>query len=150
MHSSNANTVDHRGCQSWSRRGGRTCKGNWSGFNIAAMVVGFVFFWPVGLVVLFWIMSGRQARDLPGAVREQWDRLFSNGKPDIFGNDNVVFSDYQQTQYDRISEIKEEIKSRARRFGEFRMDIKRRKDQDEFNRFMADGPKPNADEQKDG
>ena len=54
--------------------------------------------------------------------------------------DNVVFNEYQQTQYDRIREIKEEIKSRANRFSEFRMDAKRRADQEEFNRFMASGP----------
>ena len=34
------------------RKGGCCSKGNWSGFNIAAMVIGFVLFWPLGLVVL--------------------------------------------------------------------------------------------------
>lgn len=111
----------------------------WTGVNIAAMVVGFVFFWPVGLVVLFWIMSGRQVQELPGAIKEQWARMF--GKGDVVeAVDNVVFNEYQQTQYDRIREIKEEIKSRANRFSEFRMDAKRRADQEEFNRFMASGP----------
>lgn len=111
----------------------------WNGVNIAAMVVGFVFFWPVGLVVLFWIMSGRQVQELPGAIKEQWARMFGKGDA-VEAVDNVVFNEYQQTQYDRIREIKEEIKSRANRFSEFRMDAKRRADQEEFNRFMAGGP----------
>ena len=105
------------------------------------MVVGFVFFWPVGLVVLYWIMTGRNVQELPGAVRDQWQRMFNGSKTPLSHADNVVFSDYQQTQYDRIREIKEEIKSRAQRFGEFRMDARRRADQEEFDRFMANGSK---------
>ena len=56
------------------------------------------------------------------------------------GSDNEIFNEYQQTQYDRISEIKEEIRTRARRFAEFRSDAKRRADEEEFRRFMDDSP----------
>lgn len=150
MSSTNGNTVGHRSGQSWSACGGHWGRSaRWSGVNIAAMVVGFVFFWPVGLVVLFWILSGRNVQELPGAVREQWGRLFSGNseyREYRAGSDNVVFNDYQQTQYDRIREIKEEIKSRARRFGEFRMDARRRADQEEFDRFMANGSRSDRNE----
>ena len=112
-------------------------RGRWTGFNIAAMVVGFVFFWPVGLVVLYWILKGRDARDLPAAIRDQW-RMFRGGSYNR--SDNVVFNEYQQTQYDRTKEIKDEIDSRARRFTQFRDDAQRRKDEEEFNRFMASSP----------
>jgi len=54
--------------------------------------------------------------------------------------DNVVFNEYQQTQYDRVSEIKEEIKVRAKRFYDYRSDEKRRADAEEFNKFMSNGP----------
>lgn len=138
MSSSNGSSVEHQGFQSWSRCGsnwGRTAR--WSGVNIAAMVVGFVFFWPVGLVVLFWIMSGRQVQELPGAIREQWHHFFGGSKSPVEGIDNRVFNEYQQTQYDRIREIKEEIKHRAQRFSDFRSDARRRADQEEFDRFMA-------------
>jgi len=147
MCSSRRSTVESRAYRSWSNSAdaaGRS--GRWTGVNIVAMVVGFVLFWPVGLVVLFWIYSGRDVRDLPGAVREQWGRMF-NGQKSVQGDsDNVVFNDYQQTQYDRIREIKEEIKSRAQRFAEFRMDARRRADQEEFDRFMANGSKTGATE----
>lgn len=112
-------------------------RGRWTGFNIAAMVVGFVFFWPVGLVVLYWILKGRDARDLPAAIRDQW-AMWRGGS--CGRSDNVVFNEYQQTQYDRIREIKDEINSRSKRFEEFRRDVQRRKDEEEFNRFMADSP----------
>ena len=145
MSSSQANPVGQQAYKSWSRCGNNMGKNaRWSGVNIAGMVLGFVFFWPVGLVVLFWIMSGRQVQELPGAIREQWSRLFSGGSAAGEFEDNVVFNEYQQTQYDRIREIKEEIKNRSARFSEFRMNAKRRADQEEFNNFMAGGPYSNS------
>ncbi len=116
-------------------------KGSWTGYNIAAMVLGFVFFWPVGLVILYWIIRGRDVRDLPAAAREKWSAMF--GRTDRSGG-NIVFEEYQQTQYDRIREIKEEIKERSRRFAEFREDAQRRADQEEFNRFMSSSPAANG------
>jgi hypothetical protein len=145
MSSSQANTVGQQGYKAWSRCGSYMGKNaRWSGINIAAMVVGFVFFWPVGLVVLFWIMSGRQVQELPGAIREQWGRMFGDSAESTGAEDNVIFNEYQQTQYDRIREIKEEIKTRSGRFGKFRMNAKRRADQEEFNSFMSGGPYSNS------
>ena len=142
---SNTVTDESRHRSAGSCRTRRCGGGNWSAFNIAAMVVGFVVFWPLGLFVLFWIVSGRDVQDLPAAIRQQWSR-FSNG----FGtehaprrgrdSDNVVFNEYQEAQYERVREIKDEIKARARRFRNFRANAQRRRDEQEFNDFMAEGP----------
>ncbi len=122
-------------CGNWGRRG------NWSGLNIAAMVVGFIIFWPVGLFLLYWIITGRSVKDLPQSLRAQWSRMTGNGHTNgVDSSDNVVFNEFQQTQYDRIREIKDEIKERSHRFAEFRANAKRRADEDEFNRFMAEAP----------
>jgi hypothetical protein len=136
--------------QPFNRSQTRCCGGwgngaNWSGINIAAMVVGFVLFWPVGLFVLYWIATGRDVGDLPQWIHQHWSRVtgMCKGKEGFSKdprNDNVVFNEFQQTQYDRIREIKEEIKGRARRFAEFRANAKRRADKEEFNQFMADAP----------
>ncbi len=139
MTSSSNSTVNRPDYQSWSHCGGSWGrKGSWTGFNIAAMVAGFVFFWPVGLVILYWIIRGRDVRELPHAAREQWSRFFSGRSHQ--SDDNIVFNEYQQTQYDRIREIKEEIRARQQRFNDYRGDIKRRADEEEFNRFMASSP----------
>ena len=61
-------------------------------------------------------------------------------QPEASGTGNQVFNEYQQTQFDRIREIKDEIKERARRFADFRSDAKRRADEEEFRRFMDDSP----------
>jgi len=142
MWCSNGSTTERYGTKNSSES--NTCsnsKSNFTGFNLLAMILGFVFFWPVGLLIVFWICSGRRVQDLPSAIRDLWDRGFSVTSQQSQGvSDNSVFNAYQQTQFDRISEIKEEIKSRAKRFNEFRSDAQRRADEDEFNRFMNDTP----------
>jgi hypothetical protein len=113
------------------------------------MVVGFVLFWPVGLCVLLWSISGRDVRELPEAISRQWSRIAGtwagawgghNGDGARGPSDNTVFEEFQQAQRERIREIRDEIKDRARRFRDFRADAKRRADEEEFNRFMSGGP----------
>ena len=126
--------------------GGSCWGGHWSGANIAAMVLGFIIFPPLGIVVLVWALMGRRVQDLPAWVRDKWTQFFPGGRS-VSSNDsdNVVFNEYQQTQYDRIQEIKDEIKRRAEAFRAFRFDAQRRKDQKEFEDFMATNPNNGAD-----
>jgi len=118
---------------------GRGCSGgNWSGINIAAMVIGFVLFWPIGLVILYWNITGRNLKDLPKAVQQKWSSVFNATKSHENSNgENSVFDEFQQTQYDRVSELKEEIKNRARSFKIFKSDAKRQADDVEFKDFMS-------------
>lgn len=141
MASSSSSTVNDTGQYRYSRKG--CCsRGNWSGINIAVMVIGFVLFWPVGLLLLYWNITGRDVKDLPGVIQEKWSAMFSGsfgrkaGREDSKGA-NSVFEEFQQTQYDRIVEIKEEIKSRARSFRDFRANAKRRAEEEEFKEFMS-------------
>jgi len=106
------------------------------------MIFAFIVAWPIGLFILFWICSGRDVRELFSSAKAFWVKNF--GSDENFGTpentDNVVFNEYQQTQYDRVNEIKEEIKVRRKRFYDFRSDVKRRADAEEFNSFMSNGP----------
>ena len=122
--------------------------GNWSGLNIAAMVVGFVVFWPIGLLILYWNIKGRSVKDLPRSIGAQWSKMTGgfrrhDGYDHGDHGDNAVFNEFQQTQYDRIREIKDEIKERSHRFREFRANARRRADEEEFNRFMNETPARN-------
>lgn len=115
--------------------------GNWSGANIAAMVLGFIIFVPLGLVVLVWALMGRPIQQLPAWVRGKWRQLFGDRRSGgLDDSDNEIFNEYQQTQYDRIREIKDEIRQRAEAFRAFRFDAKRRRDRKEFEAFMATKP----------
>ncbi|MGU9956983.1 MAG: DUF2852 domain-containing protein [Arenicellales bacterium WSBS_2016_MAG_OTU3] len=126
--------------------GGLGKRGNWSGTNIACMVLGFILFWPIGLFVLYWIVTGRNVKELPQAIRHQWSKVTrrSSDNGDFHANGrsaNVVFDEFQQTQFDRIRELKEEIKERSRRFSEYRSNAKRHSDEEEFERFMSGVPR---------
>jgi len=113
---------------------------NWTGINIAAMVAGFVLFWPLGLFMVNWITIGRDARELPGITRDLINKLRGSGIGGSGSSGNRIFNEFQQTQYDRIQEIKTEIQERSKRFHDFREEQKRKQDQDEFNRFMTLSP----------
>lgn len=115
-------------------------RANWSGINIAAMVIGFVLFWPIGLFLLYWIISGHNVADLGARFAKKWNGFTGQGRARSHHTDNEFFNQFQQTQFDRIREIKEEIKDRAHRFAEFRTEAKRRADKEEFRRFMDDAP----------
>lgn len=146
MTTSDHNTAD----TTFSAVPAASSRGKWSGINIAGMVLGFVLFWPIGLIVLGWILSGRDVRDLFTLVRDKLAHMlpFRGGRNGLNAfdmnfnahSDNVVFDEYQQTQHDRIQEIKDEISERAKRFGDFRASAKRRADKEEFDRFMNDVP----------
>lgn len=122
-------------------RGSSCCgRGHWSGTNIAAMVLGFILFAPLGFAVLLWTFAGRPIEELPGWLRDKWRQMFRSGGRSGQDSDNLVFNEYQQTQYDRIRELKEEIRRRAEAFRNFRFDAKRRSDRKEFDEFMASSP----------
>jgi hypothetical protein len=124
------------------------CSDRWTPVNIAGVVAGFVFMGPFGLLVLFWVLSGRDISQIPTAMRGayHWVRGMKNGKDWSFNlaehqtTDNVVFNEYQQTQVDRIKEIREDMNRRRAQFEAFRANVKRRADEDEFRRFMHEAP----------
>ena len=121
--------------------------GHWSAANIAAMVLGFIIFAPLGFAVLVWTLLGHPIQELPGRVREKWSQLFRGRKSAVYSDsDNSVFNEYQQTQFDRIREIREEIRNRAEAFRQFRADAQRRKDRQEFDDFMSNRPRNGHDE----
>ena len=141
-HSLGENSTINDSGQFRNTRKGCCTKGNWSGINIAAMVIGFIVFWPIGLLILYWNIKGRNVKDLPAAIQQKWSAMVNGSWSPSKGSDgmsseNTVFDEYQQTQYDRIVEIKEEIKNRARSFKDFRSDSKRRADDAEFKEFMS-------------
>ncbi len=116
-------------------------RSHWSGANIAAMVLGFIIFPPLGFVVLLWTILGHPVQELPGWVHNKWNQVFrSRSAGSNSDSDNSVFNDFQQTQYDRIQEIKDEIRKRADAFRAYRDNLKRRQDQQEFDDFMSGKP----------
>lgn len=125
---------------------GASCRwgGHWSAANIGAIVLAFFIWVPLGFAVLLWAATGHAIDDLPAWLRDKWRQVNSIGKRATDDSDNAVFNEYQQTQHDRIREIKDEIRRRAESFRNFRKDARRRQDQREFDEFMATNPAEDA------
>ena len=92
-------------------------KGAW----IAAMVLGFILVWPVGLAILgYMIWSGRM-----GCSRKKthWRRARSTG--------NTAFDDYREETLRRLEE-------EQGAFEGFLDNLRRAKDKAEFDQFMSE------------
>ena len=96
-------------------------KGAW----IAAMVLGFIFVWPLGLAVLFYmIWSGRM-----GCRSRGWRRKHGHGGAGPTGN--AAFDEYREETLKRLEE-------EQTAFVSFLEQLRRAKDKAEFDQFMAD------------
>jgi hypothetical protein len=113
---------------------------------IALMVLGFAFWWPIGLAMLaFGIASGRlgcrgrrawklQCRDNGQAPWDQWRQWYGNGNG---GGDrtpptgNRAFDDYRAETLRRLEEEQKE-------FGGFLDRLRFARDKQEFDQFMAE------------
>jgi hypothetical protein len=113
---------------------------------IAAMIVSFVLFWPLGLVVLgYMIGSGRMGcwssrRGSGGDWRAHADRMQERaaqwfgprgGGGMRNGSGNRAFDEYRE---DTLRRLEEE----ERQFKEFLDRLRRAKDKAEFDQFMAE------------
>lgn len=93
---------------------------------IVAMVLGFIFVWPVGLAILFYMLwSGRMGCSKRGWGRDH--RKFSR----IEGSGNAAFDEYREETLRRLEEERSA-------FVGFLDKLRRAKDKAEFDQFMAD------------
>jgi hypothetical protein len=103
----------------------------WAAWEIALMVVGFVVFWPIGLAVLFWILwSKRTGRRVP-----LWLDRFGARGPGATGNS--AFEAWKQGELDRIEQERRRLAEAEQEFAAFLDQLKRARDREEFDRFMA-------------
>ena len=115
-------------------------KGAW----IAAMILGFIFFWPVGLALLAYMIwskrmfnrsncSGRWAdRHQRHAARWGLHKAYSN-------SGNSAFDAYKSETLRRLEEEQENFESFLQR-------LREAKDKSEFDEFMEDRAKRARDE----
>ncbi|WP_415896556.1 DUF2852 domain-containing protein [Neptuniibacter sp. QD72_48] len=123
------------------------CKGHWSWANITAMALGFIVFPILGLAILLWTILGNPIQELPSWTRKKWQQLLRfRSTVENKETNNSVFNEFQQTQYESISRMKEKINRREDAFRTFRADAKRREDQQEFDAFMSNLSKSDKDD----
>jgi len=131
-----------------SRRGcGAT---RWSAFEIIAMVLGFVVFWPIGLAILGYKVWQRKsgAADLQTVAAEGWDRARSamsgasaGARPwsrpyGGFATGNSAFDAWKAAEMERLEQERRKLEDAHREFADFLNTVRQAKDREEFERFM--------------
>jgi hypothetical protein len=145
---------------SFSGRASRYQPGyGWHPLNIAAMVIGFIIFFPIGLGILFWnIWSARQMRNggapafagMGGGFARWGEAPWSQTHRDLARDSgNSVFEDYKKATLERLEEERRKLAAEQEAFGSFLDDLKKAKDREEFERFMRAREEKQASEARD-
>jgi hypothetical protein len=151
---------------SFSRKQHGCCSGTnkrkWSAVELATMIGGFIVFWPVGLVALgvklvkgeMW--PGASESVSPWTAYRNWREktggqsftgAFNSHSP-VWGGygatGNAAFDAYKKEQLDRLEAERRKLEDEQKAFADYLVKLRKAKDQDEFDRFMAERnpPKP--------
>jgi hypothetical protein len=128
----------------------------WRPLELAAMILGFVLFWPLGLAILAWKGwkegwwgPGRPA--FAGASESRMGGCWSSGRDwrrsawstgwdarELHRNSgNMAFEDYKQAELKRLQEEFDRLVAEQKAFGDFLDNLRRAKDKAEFDQFVA-------------
>jgi hypothetical protein len=133
----------------WRRSGSR-----WTAFEIVAMVLGFIVFWPIGLAILgykFW-QHRYGGPDLQTLATNRWqDARAMMSANSSWGcgatrrasgftsaSGNAAFDEWRTAELARLDEERRKLDQAQREFAEYDDAIRRAKDREEFDRFMAE------------
>lgn len=116
--------------------------------SIGLMVAGFIVFWPLGLIMLAYMLWGERMRagwsevrpDLARAARRagfQAQRHHRYG-----GTGNTAFDAYREAELRRLEEERAALERMREEFDEFLRKLRHAKDQEEFDRFKASRNNP--------
>ena len=115
----------------------------WTPATIGLMVLGFIVFWPLGLAMLAYIMWGDRLDGWKGDVGRATDAMNRNwgrfgraaAMPQRTGN--VAFDDWRDAELKRIEQERRKLDEMRREFDDYLRELRRAKDQKEFDQFMA-------------
>lgn len=118
---------------------------DWTPATIAMMVLGFVVFWPLGLAMLAYILFGERLKSFKKDANSTVDGFCSSftrkgqryGRTS-FGTGNVAFDDWRDAELARLDEERRKLDEMREQFDEYVRELRRAKDQEEFDRFMRD------------
>ncbi|HVV94433.1 MAG TPA: DUF2852 domain-containing protein [Hyphomicrobiales bacterium] len=149
------------------------CGGFFRPVELVAMILGFIFFFPIGLAILFWRLVGRP--DLLAPLREwmagqrgaataassaagstatggsawggprsvwsgpgAWGCGPSRSRDGLWADSgNAAFEDYKARELARLEEERRRLAEEQKAFAAFLDELRRAKDREEFDRFMA-------------
>ena len=126
----------------------------WTPATIALMVIGFMVFWPLGLAMLAYIIWGDRLEGFKRDANRATDGVFAGcrrgaDKAHRWGHGsartgNVAFDDWRDKELERLAQERRKLDEMLAEFDEYARELRRAKDQDEFDRFMANRNKSTA------
>ena len=126
----------------------------WTPATIALMVIGFMVFWPLGLAMLAYIIWGDRLEGFKRDANRATDGIFAgcrraSDKAHRWGHGsartgNVAFDDWRTKELERLDEERRKLEEMRDEFDEYARELRRAKDQEEFDRFMANRNKSTA------
>lgn len=134
---------------------------SWQPAEIAAMVLGFVIFWPIGLFIIGlkrgwlgldrWDFAQRQMDRLANLTRKSGDSGISWRSSISSNSGNGAFENYKAAELERLEAGFQELARKQQEFQDFLKRLRESKDQAEFDRFMNErrNNEPKSNEGKD-
>jgi len=117
----------------------------WTPATIALMVLGFMAYWPLGFAVLAYILWGDRLELFRQDVGRTTDRVMAgfrrSGARMPFATErtgNVAFDDWREGELKRLDEERRRLNEASAEFESYARELRRAKDQEEFDRFMSD------------
>ena len=118
----------------------------WRPFEIAALVIGFAAWWPLGFVVLALKMAQRRGYPVENLYSRARD-AFSRGpftassrpwQPFAAGaSGNVAFDEWRKAELAKLEDERRKLDAAHKAFSDHLDNLRRARDREEFDSFMA-------------
>jgi hypothetical protein len=113
----------------------------WTPATIAMMVAGFVVFWPLGLAMFGYILFGDRLeafkRDANATVDKVAGAFRGAGFTHSASTGNVAFDEWRDAEIERLNNERRKLDELRADFEEELRELRRAKDKEDFDRFMA-------------
>ena len=119
--------------------------------SIGLMVIGFLIAWPLGLAMIAYMLWGDRIRAFASGLRDGITNGRMNGASAGFGfaantsgfgfasaSGNSAFDAYRAAELERLEAERRRLDEERREFEAYMTQLRRARDQEEFDRFKAD------------
>lgn len=130
----------------WQRESCGPMRG-WHPAEILAMVAGFAVWWPIGLAVLGYKIAQKKGAPLPDVVamvRERFNGFGGGFRPEqrrpwrpFDTSGNAAFDEWRKAELEKLEEQRRKLDAAEKEFAEHMENLRRARDREEFDRFMA-------------
>jgi hypothetical protein len=107
------------------------------------MILGFVFWWPLGLALLVFKLCGGELPRFAGPQGQNgawgqgsWSHGASAWRGWQASSGNAAFEEYKRATLERLEAERRKLAEEERAFADFLRELRTARDREEFDRFM--------------